>query len=167
MDKIKQEVINWKVNELEPLVSAIVKREMQNTTKWNADKKATGRSYSESVGRKEKGEAVLIIKPINEEEKSSELTKNDIKNKIEISKLGVGITKMKRVTKGAVVVGCENKVQADKLKEKVEQDLGNKYIIQEPRKKKQRIKIFDVDQEDILEEKDFWRKVEEQNEFKR
>lgn len=80
MNKFKQEVINWKVNELEPFVSAIVKREMQNTTKWN-DKETMGRmSYSESVGRKEKGEAVLIIKPINEEEKSSELTKNDIKN---------------------------------------------------------------------------------------
>lgn len=128
------------------------------------------RRANEVVRKKE--EAVLIIKPRNEEEKSksddkSEMTKNDIKNNIEISKLGIGVTKMKKVTNGAVVVGCENKVQADKLKEKVEQDLGNRYVIHEPRKKKPKIKIYDVDKEDSDGKQEFWRKIEEQNGFKR
>jgi len=54
---------------------------------------------------------------------SSEVMKRDIKNKIDVSKLGVGITKMKQVTRGTVVVGCENKAQAEVLKEKLTNDL--------------------------------------------
>lgn len=52
-------------------------------------------TYSGAV--KKGRESVLIIKPRQEEEgKSSEATKRDIKNKIDISKLEVGITKMKK-----------------------------------------------------------------------
>lgn len=37
----------------------------------------------------------------------------DIKNKIGITKLGVGINEIKKVTRGAVVVEFEDKRQAD------------------------------------------------------
>lgn len=60
----------------------------------------------------------------------------DIKSKIDISKLGVGITKLRKVTRGAVVVGCESKLQAVKLKEKMAKDLGEKYIVPEPKIRK-------------------------------
>lgn len=76
----------------------------------------------------------------------------------------VGITKLKKVTRGAVVVGCESKLQADKLKEKVAIDLGEKYEVKEPKKRKLKIKIYDIDKEDCVNEEDFWNKVEEQNE---
>lgn len=121
------------------------------------------KSYSEAVSN---NEAVIIIKPRDEDNSSSEITKRDIKNKIDVSKLGVGITKMKKVTKGAVVVGCENKTQMVKLKEKVTRDLGEKYDIQVPKKKKLRVRIFDVDKEDCEDEQEFWKKIEEQNGFK-
>jgi len=52
---------------------------------------------------------------------SSEVIKRDIKNKIDVSKLG--ITKMKQVTRGAIVIGCENKAQVEVLKEKLMNDL--------------------------------------------
>lgn len=98
---------------------------------------------------------------------SSEDTKRDIKNKIDITKLGVGINKMKKVTRGAVVVGCEDKRQADKFKKKVTKDLGEKYIIQTPKKRKLKIRIFHVDKENSENEQDFWGKIEEQNGFKK
>jgi hypothetical protein len=114
---------------------------------------------------KGKSEAVIIIKPKETEgENSSETTKKDIKGKIDISKLGVGITKLRKVTRGAVVVGCESKLQAEKLKEKVAEDFGEKYIVKEPKKRKLKLKIFDVDRADCESEEDFWEKVEEQNE---
>jgi len=96
---------------------------------------------------------------------SSEVTKKNIKNKIDVSKLGVGITKMKQVTRGAVVVGCENKPEAEVLKEKLTNDLSEKHVVQAPRKKKLKIKIFDVDKEECEKEKEFWEKIEEQNGF--
>ncbi|EZA47905.1 hypothetical protein X777_15136 [Ooceraea biroi] len=86
------------------------------------------KSYREAVQKEQ--ESVIIIKPKEaEEENSSEVTKREIKRKIDITKLGVGITKMTKVTRGAVVVGCENKRQAEKLKNKVTRDLGEKYTV--------------------------------------
>jgi len=63
-------------------------------------------------------------------------------NSIDVAKLGVGITTMKKVTKGAVVIGCENKDQAEKLRDKVANDMREKYIIQAPKQKKIRNKDF-------------------------
>jgi len=70
---------------------------------------------------------------------------------------------MKKITKGAVVVECENSDQAEILKEKVTSDMGEKYVIQALKKKKRRIKIFDVDKDDCGDEKEFWGKIEDQN----
>lgn len=49
----------------------------------------------------------------------------------------------------------------------VGKDLGEKYIIQTPRKKKLKIRIFDVDKEDSENEQDFWGKIDEQNGFRK
>lgn len=143
------EVVRKELSEM-PILSNVTDRSLKKT-------------YSGAV--RGKTEAVIIIKPKDTEgENSSETTKKDIKSKIDISKLGVGITKLRKVTRGAVVVGCESKLQADKLKEKVAIDLGEKYEVKEPKKRKLKIKIYDIDKEDCVNEKDFWNKVEEQNE---
>lgn len=172
LDRVRQEIQTWKEAELESLVSDTIKREIKKVTDTLPMVGASGqeagkkKSYSEAASKKQ--EAVIIIKPLEENvASSSEDTKRDIKNKIDITKLGVGITKMKKVTRGAVVVGCEDKRQADKLKEKVTKDLGKKYIIQTPMKKKLKIRIFDVDKEDSENEQDFWGKIEDQNGFRK
>jgi len=78
-----------------------------------------------------KKESVIIVKPKEKSDAcSSDQTKRDIKNSIDIAKLRVGITAMKKVTNGAVVIGCENKDQAEILRDKVANDMGEKYIIQ-------------------------------------
>lgn len=51
-----------------------------------------------------------------------------IYKKIDITKLVVGITKMKKVTREAVVIECENRGQVEKLKEEVKKDTGEKYM---------------------------------------
>jgi len=170
MDRVRVEIQTWKEAELESMVSGIIRREvkkladllpMMGTSIQEIGKK---KSYSEAVSNKQ--EAVIIIKPLKEDDaNTSEETKKDIKNKIDVAKLGLGITKMKKATKGAVVVGCENSDQAEILKEKVTSDMGEKYVIQAPVKKKRRIKIFDVEKDDCEDEKEFWRKIEEQNGF--
>lgn len=175
MDRVRQEIQIWKEAELESLVSSTIKREMKKLTDALPMLGARGqeagkkKSYSETAAKKQK--AIIIIKPVEENEASSSKdTKRDIKNKIDITKLGVYITKMKKVTRGAVVVGCEDKRQADKLKKKVTKDLDEKYIIQTLMKKKLKIRIFrifDVDKEDSENEQDFWGKIEEQNGFRK
>lgn len=171
MDRVRQEIQTWKEAELKSIMTSIIKEELKKLTNFlpmmGASAQEVGKkkkSYSDAVSNKQ--EAVIIIKPLKEDDTStSEETKRDIKNKIDVAKLGLGITKMKKATRGAVVVGCENKDQAEILKEKVTSDMGEKYVIQAPKKKKRRIKIFDVDKEDCENEKEFWEKVEEQNGF--
>lgn len=172
MDRVRTEIQTLKEAELESLVSSTIKREMKKVTDalpmLGAGVQEAGKkkSYSEAASKKQ--EAVIIIKPLEENaNNNSEDTKRDIKNKIDVAKLGVGITKLKKVTRGAVVVGCEDERQADKLKEKVTKDLGEKYIVQAPMKKKLKIKIYDVGREDSENEQDFWEKIEEQNGFRK
>lgn len=164
MNKISEQLQQWKTQELEALVSEVVRKELSEMPILsNETDRSLKKTYSGAV--KGKTEAVIIIKPKETEgETSSETTKKDIKNKIDITKLGVGITKLRKVTRGAVVVGCESKLQANKLKEKMAKDLGEKYEVKEPKKRKLKIKIFDIDKEDCESEEDFWNKVKEQNE---
>lgn len=164
MNKIREQLQQWKTQELEALVREMVRKELSEVPILSKETdRSLKKTYSGAV--KGKTEAVIIIKPKEAEEgNSSETTKKDIKNKIDISKLGVGITKLRKATRGAVVVGCESKLQADKLKEKVAEDLGEKYVVQEPKKRKLKIKIHDIDKEDCESEEDFWSKVAEQNE---
>lgn len=169
MDRVKAELQQWKVTDMESLISTVVKSEMQgimSSIPMMRSAETAKKSYSETL--KKKTESVIIVKPIDEkEETNSEATKRDIKSKIDISKLGVGITKIKKVTRGAVVVGCENKSQADKLKKEITKDLGEKYTIEAPKKKKLMIRIFDVNKEDSENEQEFWKKIEEQNDIRR
>lgn len=143
-----------------------MKDEIQKMVNTSLEKREVKKSYS-GIVKGNQTESVLIIKSKDGEEiKSSEDTKRDVR-KIDVTKLGVGITKMKKVTGGAVVVECENRVQAEKLKKEVVKDLGKKYEIQVPKKRKPKVKIYDVDKEDCENEKMFWEKIEEQNGMQR
>jgi len=111
---------------------------MTGTRSHEAGKK---KSYSDAVETKKK--SIIIVKPKEKSDAcSSDQTKRDIKNSIDVAKFGVGITTMKKVTKGAVLIGCENKDQAEKLRDKVANDMREKYIIQAPKKKKIENKDF-------------------------
>ncbi|EGI61417.1 hypothetical protein G5I_10325 [Acromyrmex echinatior] len=57
----------------------------------------------------------------------------------------------------------EKKKSYSEAAEKITNDLGKKYIIQDPKKKKLKIKIFDIEKEDCEKEQEFWKKIEEQN----
>jgi len=117
------------------------------TTGTRSHEAGKKKSYNDAVETKK--ESIIIVKPKEKSDAcSSEQTKRDIKNSIDVAKLGVGIITMKKVTKEAVVIGCENKDQAEILRDKVANDMRKKYIIQAPKKKKLKIKIFDVDKED-------------------
>ena len=123
MNKIRVQMQQWMKQELRVLVSKTGKDLHSEVLNLSIETdRSTKMTYSGVV--KYKPEAVLIIKPKETEgENSSEITKKDMKSKIDISKLGIGITKLRKVTRGAVVVDCEDKTQADKLKEKVAKDL--------------------------------------------
>lgn len=113
MDRIKIEIQTWKA-ELKQIINSTIKKEIKKLVdiipivETNKQKTDNTKSYSKAVVNKQ--EAIISIKPVEESEaNSSEMTKKDIKKTIDVSKLGVGITKMKKASGGAIVVGCEDK----------------------------------------------------------
>lgn len=77
----------------------------KNSKYVSVDNAQTKTGYAAAV--KHNNESVLIIKPIKE--KSCKETKDEIRKKFNPQQLGVNITKLKHVSKGAVVIGCDKK----------------------------------------------------------
>ncbi|XP_071630104.1 uncharacterized protein [Temnothorax longispinosus] len=108
------------------------------------------RKYSDMIKeRKEKN--ILIMKPKVQE---SEVTKKKIKDKINITKMKIGITKLRKGGKGTVILGCETEEEKDKLKATVQAAMGEEVKVSEPQMRKPKIKIINVGGEEMKIEDD-------------
>jgi len=135
---VREELGNIK-QELEQL-----RRMIQGVTREPTS--GTQRSYSEAV-KEMKRENVIIVKPIMEQE--SETTKKLIKEKVDIKNMAMGITKLRKGSKGTVIMGCETGEEVKKLKETVQAKLGGNYKIVESPQSKPKLKIINVGAEEI------------------
>lgn len=103
-------------------------------------------SYSEAVKGKKK-ENVIIIKPKIQQE--SEATKKLIKEKVDIKSMDMGITKLKKGSKGTVILGCETGEEMEKLKITMQNKLGESFKVVESPQTKPKVKIINIDEEDM------------------
>lgn len=145
-------------NEIKRMITQIVREELKvfmrefeeikgSIREKSMDMIGSGqRSYSEAVKDKKK-ESILIIKPKMEQE--SEATKQVIKEKIDVTKLAVGITKLRKGGKGSVILGCESEGEVKKLKETICEKMGEDFEIMETRKIKPKIKVINVGEEEM------------------
>lgn len=106
----------------------------------------THRSYANAVSEKRK-ENIIIVKPNKEQE--SETIKKLVKEKINITNMTIGITKLRKGNKGTVILGCESEGEMEELKATVQDKLGKDYSIMEPTGVKPRIKIINVGKEEM------------------
>lgn len=130
------------------------------------------KNYSKVM--KNKKEERIVIKPKIDQE--SEETKKIIKEKVDIKSLLLDITKVKKGSKGAIILGCETEREIKKidrierierLKETVQDKLGEKYETTELKKKKPRLKIINIGEEIMkLQDEDIIETIERQNEIK-
>lgn len=144
--------------EIKTIIREIVRSEMEviiqefealkESMKGKTDKSMgnTHRSYANAVSEKKK-ENIIIVKPKKQQE--SETTKKLVKEKINITNMAVGITKLKKGNKGTVILGCENEGEMEELKASVQDKLGKDYSIMEPRGVKPKIKIINVGEEEM------------------
>lgn len=79
-------------------------------------------------------------------------TLNQVKSKVKIGRLGLGIDKINKVRNGKVIIGCTDKKGSDKLAEELKQTLGGNYNIKTSEKKLPKVKILDVENEIIAYE---------------
>lgn len=103
-------------------------------------------TYSEAVKEKKK-EKVIIIKPKVQQE--SEETKKAIKEKVDIKSMAVGITKLKKGSKGTVILGCESGEEIETLKAAVQDKMGEDFKVTESTQLKPKIKIVSVEDEEL------------------
>lgn len=88
----------------------------------------TRRSYANAVS--ERKESVIIVKP--KKQRESETTKKIVKEKINITNMAVGITKLRKGNKGTIILGCESEGEMEELKPTVQDKMGKEYNIMEP-----------------------------------
>lgn len=94
------------------------------------------------------------------------MTKNLVKEKVNIKRLPVGITKIKKGSKGSIILGCESEKEIIRFKETVQEKLGEDFDIVEPIKKKPKLKIINISEEIMkLNDEDIIESIKKQNEI--
>ncbi|CAD6210518.1 GSCOCG00010911001-RA-CDS, partial [Cotesia congregata] len=81
--------------------------------------------YAEKV-KNSKTETV-VVEP--KEKQDSRTTFTEVKSKVKIGKLGVGVEKLKKTKSGKVVIGCVGKEDREKLASELKENMGEKYNI--------------------------------------
>lgn len=95
----------------------------------------------------------LIIKPNKHQECLK--TKSEIEQKINPSKISVGINMIKNGRNGSILIKCNSECSTQKLKQEATKLLGSEYSINETKLRKPSVKIMnlkkDINEEEILE----------------
>ncbi|GLV36019.1 hypothetical protein CBL_01783 [Carabus blaptoides fortunei] len=102
---------------------------------------------------KRKGESVLLVKPVATQK--ADKTKNEVKEKVSPENIAVGVSTLKQISGGAIIIGCDSAEDRDKLKTEVINKMGNKYKVEIPKLYRPKIKLIGVylhdDEEDLVE----------------
>ncbi|XP_072757715.1 uncharacterized protein [Anoplolepis gracilipes] len=132
------------------MIKKVVREEMENVKQEILEdirKMIQGGIWSIRERYLSKKENVIIIKP--KVEQKSETTKRLIKEKVDIKNMAMRITKLRKGSKGTVILGCETGEEMEKLKTAVQAKLGENFKVTESLQMKPKIKIVNIDEEDI------------------
>ncbi|XP_015595099.1 uncharacterized protein LOC107267645 [Cephus cinctus] len=138
IDEIKQEVIYWKDMELETLVRKTVSEEVNKIKKdllnFVPQNIQVVQSQPKSYRQAAKSENIIIVKPVQEQ--GSETTKKQVKERIDIKSMHIGVTKVKKGRDGAVILNAAQESEIQGLKNT-------------NRQKKPKIRIIGIDAEEM------------------
>lgn len=97
------------------------------------------RPYNEIL-KKKHSKDIVMVKPV--EEQTSKITREEIKNKIDPGELVVGVENIKNIRNGGIIISCNNATSKEKIQQKVQEELGERYVIQDPKYKMPKIIIL-------------------------
>lgn len=124
-----------------------------------------GPKSSANATRDKKIVSVIIVKPKTQQK--IETTKKLVKEKINITNMAVGITKLRKGNKGTVILGCESESEMEELKVTVQNKLGKDYNIMEPKGLKLKIKVINIGNKEMaLDEDKLLNVIMKQNKIK-
>lgn len=153
---IRRDLENFKKSVLDELNE--VKKELISQRKEQTPNNSNF-SYSEMVSKK--GEP-LIIKPKDSKQESS-TTRADLTKCLNPSNLKVGITDIRSVREGGVLIKCKTKNEREKLRKEAQVKLGSSYTVNTPKQKYPRFKVCDI--EENMSEADLTESIIKQNAF--
>lgn len=157
MDRIKEELN--RIPEIEVAVRHIRDEVSDRNAKTN--KELCIPTYAEKV--KKFNHEALLIQPREGNKVNAIETKAKIIENINPVNLEVGITQLKKVSNGGVVISCETKQEINKLEKEVQSQMGKDFKIQRVEKKKPRIKLIGI--EDGLSKEEVKAALLNQNSF--
>lgn len=108
------------------------------------------------------GEAV-IIKPKAKQDCSK--TKETVIKKLKPSAMEVGITQVKNIKDGGILIKCKTKEETEKVKTEAEKSLGRQYQIKIPQLKNPCVKVVDI--EEKMDDNELLECIKKQNVFLR
>lgn len=120
------------------------------------NRKGTVRKYSEVV---KNNEAVIIVEA-NKNENNTNI-KEELKKKIDPSSLEVGVTMGKTTRNGGLVIRCENNAACEKVKNKIQEEMGQNFNVKMAKKNNPLIKVAGINVEENTE--DLVQKIVKQN----
>lgn len=138
---IKKSVQQTLQEEIKNLASEL-KSELKNNLGTFVDMNNDKKSYSEIAKKKSFSVSNvdrIVIKPVGMQDTSQ--TINELKNKIDIAKLGVNIKKITNQSKGRVLIDVEEESDRIKLMNEIKENIGDTYTIKNVNKKLPKVKI--------------------------
>lgn len=72
-----------------------------------------------------------MVKPVATQR--ADQTKNEVKEKISPENIAVGVSTLKQISGGAIIIECDSAEDRDKLKTEVINKMGNKYKVEIPK----------------------------------
>lgn len=87
-----------------------------------------------------------------------------VKEKVDIIKVAVGITNLRKGGKGSIIIGCESEREIKQMKDTICEKLGDDFEITETKNIKPKIKIINVGEEEMkLNDKNLVDRIKKQN----
>lgn len=120
----------WKNGTLKNVFSRLKRYPRKCCSIWVDTKTKKISTYADVLKAKQNAYQTLIIRPKNAKQTSVK-TKTEVTEVIDPEKLSIGISVVKKIDKGSVVVGCTSREALKKLKTEAESKLGQAYEIKE------------------------------------
>lgn len=129
-----QKQVSSEISELKNMINKIQSHEMKN------NHICEGKTYAKVASE------VVVIKPKNTGQESKK-TLEMVQKHLNPTALEVGITEVRTVKEGGVVIKCNSKDEINKIKTAAEKKLGKNYRVNTPNLKNPNVKIVDIPRE--------------------
>lgn len=133
-------------NEVVSIRKSIGISQMNNTVDPRSTISMTNKKYSSVVKQGNSSNVERIsVKPINEQ--SNDITVAQIKNSVDVVKLGIGVQRIMNKPNGQVFIDVDKEADKVILAQEIKDKLGSTYNVTAFRKKKPKLKIVGLEKE--------------------